>query len=107
MQFGIEPLEIRRMRNRGYEYCDCVLKRLVIRNGLCSSLLDLPRCSWRSRTSRVSPPLCLANLQAKFVTESINSSAMSNNNYQIMSIQRGETRKEMHGYLHPRLQAQS
>jgi len=38
------------------------------------------RWSWRSRTSSVSPPRCLARRQEKFVTESINSSAMSSNN---------------------------
>lgn len=39
------------------------------------------RWSCRSRTSRESPPLCLASRQAKFVTESMNSSAMLSSSY--------------------------
>lgn len=39
-----------------------------------------PRCSWRSLTSKVSPLRCLASRHEKFVTESINSSAIDRSN---------------------------
>ena len=46
-----------------------------------SNDLGLPRWSWRSRTSRVSPCRCFVKRHAKFVTESMNSSAIVNNNF--------------------------
>lgn len=67
----------RQMRNRGYGYCGCALYKISMANRREKNLeCDLPRCNWRSRTSSVSPPRCFASRQAKFVTESINSSAM-------------------------------
>ncbi len=50
--------------------------------------MDLPRCNCRSRTSRVSPPRCFARRQPKFVTESMNSSAISRSSYDIYKYSR-------------------
>ena len=41
---------------------------------------NLPRCNCKSLTSSVSPPLCFASRHPKWVTESINSSAICKSN---------------------------
>ena len=65
-------------QNQEFGCCDYVLYKYVNYIEDTSVADNEPRCSCRSRTSSVSPPRCFANRHAKFVTESMNSSAIDN-----------------------------
>ena len=88
--------ELRRTQSRVCGCCGCVLGRGSTEHGQETTYSDgnAPRCSWRSFTSSVSPPLCFASRHPKLVTESMNSSAISRSSYSRFRV-RVTTAREM------------